>query len=283
MDILELKNLIGNTPMIKIKCVHNGINKSVFVKLEWYSITGSIKDRAAFYIINKAKADGRVKYIGFSFHDNKDAFMTILNAFDGWDFCQIQMNYIDVNNQATIEGMEAAHAKGLAVVIMEPLLGGKLANPPANVYNALDKSKTPVEWALDFLWNRPEVSIILSGMSDYKQTTDNLMYADRSDVKMLSEDDVKMLSDAKVIYDTMALVSCTKCRYCMPCPFGLDIPAIFEAYNATASKGMKKAKEMYGAIETVADACKSCRKCEKVCPQHIKISEVMKKIVEVME
>lgn len=233
--------------------------------------------------LKKAKEDGRVRYIGFSFHDNAEAFMTILNGFDGWDFCQIQMNYIDVNNQATLKGMEAASAKGLGVVIMEPLLGGKLAMPPVNVVNALDESKTPVEWALDFLWNRKEVSLLLSGMSDYKQTSDNLMYADRSSIGMLSDSDLEMLNKAKRIYDTMALVSCTKCRYCMPCPFGLDIPAIFEAYNATASKGMRKAKEMYANIETVADSCKGCKKCEKVCPQHIEISSVMKKIKEVME
>lgn len=233
--------------------------------------------------MSKAKEDGRVRYIGFSFHDNAEAFMTILNGFDKWDFCQIQMNYIDVNNQATLKGMEAAAAKGLGVVIMEPLLGGKLANPPENVAKALDSSKTPVEWALDFLWNRPEVSLLLSGMSDYKQTSDNLSYGDRSSIGMLSQKDLDMLSEAKRIYDTMALVSCTKCKYCMPCPFGLDIPGIFECYNATASKGMRRAKEMYEKIEVVADGCKACRKCEKVCPQHIEISQVMKKITTVIK
>ncbi len=231
----------------------------------------------------KAKEMGKIKYIGFSFHDKKEAFINIVDGFDEWDFCQIQMNYIDVNNQATIEGMEYASSKGLAVVIMEPLLGGKLANPPENVEKALDKSKTPVEWALDFLWNRKEVSLLLSGMSDYKQTTDNLMYAGRSSIGMLSDEELAMLSEAKRIYDTMALVSCTKCQYCMPCPFGLDIPKTFDIYNKTATKGMKRAKELYEELEVKADQCKTCRKCEKVCPQHIEISSVMKKIVEVMK
>lgn len=232
--------------------------------------------------MEKAKADGRIRYIGFSFHDDEAAFMTMLNGYDKWDFCQIQMNYIDVNNQATIKGMEAAYEKGLGVVVMEPLLGGKLAVPPTNVAEVLPDTKTPVEWALDFLWNRKEVSLLLSGMSDYKQTTDNLMYADRSSIGMLSEDELSMFSEAKKIYDDMSLVACTKCAYCMPCPFGLDIPATFEAYNATATRGWDLAKKMYEQLTVKADGCKACKKCEKVCPQHIEISEVMKKITEVI-
>ena len=229
----------------------------------------------------EAKKKGKIKYMGFSFHDNWDAFKTIIDSTDAWDFCQIQMNYIDVNNQATIQGMEYAASKGLGIIIMEPLLGGKLANPPKNVQAALCGSKTPVEWAFDFLWNREEVSIILSGMSDMQQTLDNLEYADRSSIGMLEEKELKMLAKAKEIYDTMALVSCTKCEYCMPCPFGLHIPKTFEAYNKTASVGMKEAKELYDSIQTKADACKKCRKCEKVCPQAIKISEVMTEIENV--
>ena len=226
----------------------------------------------------EAKKKGKIKHMGFSFHDNWDAFKTIVDSTDAWDFCQIQMNYIDVNNQATIQGMEYAASKGLGIIIMEPLLGGKLATPPKNVEAALCESKTPVEWALDFLWNREEVSIILSGMSDMQQTLDNLEYANRSSIGMLEEKDIAMLAKAKEIYDTMALVSCTKCEYCMPCPLGLHIPKTFEAYNKTASVGMKEAKELYDTIETKADACRRCRKCEKVCPQSIKISEVMTEI-----
>lgn len=230
--------------------------------------------------MKEAKEKGKIKYMGFSFHDNSEVFKTIVDSTVSWDFCQIQMNYIDVNNQATMDGMEYAASKGLGIIIMEPLLGGKLANPPKNVAAILDKSKTPVEWALDFLWNRPEVSIILSGMSDMQQTLDNLCYADRSFVEMLSEQDLTMLSKAKEVYDTMALVSCTKCEYCMPCPFDVHIPKTFEAYNKTASSGMKEAKELYDGIEGKADACKKCRKCEKVCPQAIKISEVMDTIAK---
>lgn len=231
--------------------------------------------------MENAKKSGKIKYIGFSFHDNAKSFITMIDGYDHWDFCQIQLNYIDVDNQATIKGMEYAASKGLGIVIMEPLLGGKLANPPMNVASVLKDSKTPVEWALDFLWDRPEVSLLLSGMSDMTQTTDNITYADRSSIGMLSEEDLSMLAEAKQIYDTMALVSCTKCAYCMPCPFGLDIPTTFEAYNRTATVGMEKAGAFYSSIETKADACKKCKKCESVCPQKIKISEVMGTITEV--
>lgn len=225
--------------------------------------------------MEQAKKIGKIKHIGFSFHDEADVFTTIIDAYDGWDFCQIQMNYIDVYNQATIKGLEYAASKEIGVVIMEPLLGGKLANPPINVMQALDPIKTPVEWALDYLWSLPGVSVILSGMSDMNQVNDNLSYAQSSHIGMLTPENISMLSKAKEIYDTMALVSCTKCGYCMPCPFGLDIPATFEAYNQTATKGLEDARKLYIALTNQADSCTKCRRCEKACPQSIMISEVM--------
>ncbi len=230
--------------------------------------------------LTEAKASGKIRYAGFSFHDDAETFRTIIDAYD-WDFCQIQMNYIDVNNQATIAGMEYAASKGIAVIIMEPLLGGKLANPPKQVAKALSPEKTAVEWALDFLWNRPEVSVILSGMSDMQQTMDNMLYADRSAAGMLSDAELEMFVQAKEIYDTKAVVPCTKCRYCMPCPFGLDIPELFESYNRTATQGMKEARKLYDSMEVKADACRKCHRCEKECPQHIKISETMEELAGV--
>lgn len=233
--------------------------------------------------MEKAKQDGKIKYIGFSFHDDFDTFKMIVDGYDKWDFCQIQLNYIDVNNQAGIKGLEYAASKGLGVIIMEPLLGGKLAVPPAEVAKALPPEKAPVEWALDFLWNRPEVSLILSGMSDIKQVQDNLAYADRSAVSMLSVKDAEMFANVKHIYDTMALVRCTKCAYCMPCPFGLNIPKIYEAYNMTATSEMEEAAKLYNSMSTLADACRKCKKCEKICPQSIPTSELMPKIHAIFE
>lgn len=233
--------------------------------------------------MEEAKAAGKIRHIGFSFHDKADAFITMIDGYDKWDFCQIQMNYIDVNNQATIKGLEYAASKGLGVIIMEPLLGGKLANPPINVKKVLSQKKAPVEWALDFLWNRAHVGFLLSGMSDMEQTKENLNYADRSFIGMLKEEDLSMLTKAKTIFDTMALVSCTKCGYCMPCPIGLDIPKTFESYNRTATMEMEDATKLYSSLETKADACIKCRKCEKVCPQSIEVSAVMTIIKDVFK
>lgn len=228
--------------------------------------------------MEKAKADGRIKYMGFSFHDDFDTFKTIVDATDKWDFCQIQFNYINTDYQAGLEGLRYAASKGLAVIIMEPLLGGKLANPPKNVAETLGSEKTPVEWALDYVWGNEEVSLLLSGMSTMEQLDDNLKYADRAKVGELTKEDRKLYSEAKRVYDTMALVRCTKCEYCLPCPSGLHIPNIFEAYNTTASANMEKAKELYSKLELDASACVQCRTCEAECPQHIEISQVMQDV-----
>ena len=228
--------------------------------------------------LEKAKADGKIRHVGFSFHDTHEAFLQILNGYSGWEFCQLQLNYIDVENQAGLRGLEEAAAKGLGVIIMEPLLGGKLANPATGVRAVLPPDRTPVEWALDFLWDRPEVSLILSGMNAMQQVTDNLAYADRARPGMLTAEDHAMFRQAKTVYDTMALVPCTKCSYCMPCPFGVDIPGVFEAYNRTAVN-KKEADGLYAALDGHrADLCRSCRRCERNCPQHIAISDTMKVI-----
>lgn len=230
--------------------------------------------------LKKAKEDGLVRHIGFSFHDDFDTFKMILDSFDGWEFCQIQMNYIDIENQATLKGLEYAASKGLGVVIMEPLLGGKLANLSPQVGEKLDPSKTPVEWALDFLWNRPEVSVILSGMGSEQMVKDNMLYASRSSVGMLSQKDLDMLMQAREVYQTRALVPCTGCAYCMPCPFGLDIPGMYEVYNQTVNRSREDALAAYEALEVKADACKKCRRCEKACPQKISPLETMPQIDE---
>jgi predicted aldo/keto reductase-like oxidoreductase len=228
--------------------------------------------------MEKAKAEGKISYIGFSFHDELKVFKEIVDIYDKWDFCQIQYNYINTDYQAGVEGLEYAAGKGLGVIIMEPLLGGKLATPYENVANVFTKDKSSVEWALDYIWNRPEVSLLLSGMSTMDQVEDNLLFASRSSVGMLHEEELEMFSKAKKIFDTQALVGCTKCAYCMPCPFGLHIPNLFEVYNKTAVDGVKETKKIYEDMEVKADQCKECRHCEKECPQHIVISQVMKEV-----
>lgn len=255
-------------------------------KIDFYLLHAIDKDRfehkiKKFHLIKhmeQAREAGKISYIGFSFHDELSVFKDIIDYYDHWDFCQIQYNYINTDYQAGEEGLKYAAAKGMGVIIMEPLLGGRLANPYENVASVLSNEKKPVEWALDYIWNRPEVALLLSGMSTMQQVEDNLEYASRSKVSMLEEKELLMFEKAKKIFDTQALVRCTKCAYCMPCPVGINIPELFEIYNRSAVIGKDKAKELYETLEKQAVHCKSCKHCEIECPQHIVISEVMKEV-----
>ncbi len=231
--------------------------------------------------LEKAKAEGKIRHIGFSFHDDCETFKRILDSYEGWEFCQIQLNYINTDYQAGLEGLEyAAKEKGIGVIIMEPLYGGKLADPSAQIIKELPAGKTPVESAFDFLWNRPEVRITLSGMGTMQQVRDNIEYASRAEVGMMNNDDLEALKKAKHVFETMALVPCTKCAYCMPCPFGVDIPAVYEAYNKIPVAGLDKAKKIYAEIDGKADKCKKCGACQRVCPQNIMTPVLMAQISE---
>jgi predicted aldo/keto reductase-like oxidoreductase len=181
-----------------------------------------------------AVRDGRILSIGFSFHDGPEAFRQILDGYEGWDFCQIQYNYLDVENQAGTAGLRHASSKGLAVAVMEPLLGGRLANPPDSIRELLGHSpnKRPAaDWALQWLWDQPEVSTVLSGMGKMQQVEDNLLSADGSGVHSLVSDDLEMIGKVRQAYRSMYPISCTQCGYCMPCPNGVNIPRNFELYN----------------------------------------------------
>lgn len=251
--------------------------------IDFYLVHALDKDRfdnivVKFNLIEKlkrAKAEGKINHIGFSFHDDLNTFKRIIDSSSVWEFAQIQLNYINTEYQAGLEGLEYAHSKGLDVIIMEPMLGGRLAVPNKFVADALSKDKTPVEWALDFLWNREEVSLLLSGMNQIEQVRSNMEYADKAEVGMLGDADLNMLREAKAVFEKYAFVPCTKCAYCMPCPFGLDIPGIFEMYNASASQ--HDMDEEYKKLRVKADKCRQCHKCESVCPQSIRITEELKK------
>lgn len=229
--------------------------------------------------MEEARKQGKIKYIGFSFHDSLDVFEDILQYTEQWDFCQIQYNYINLDYQAGQKGLKMAADRGLGVVIMEPLLGGSLARLSDHVAACLPEGKTPVEYAFDFLWDQPEVSLLLSGMGAMEQVEENLSYADRSDIGMMTQKEKQSLMRAKEIFDRMALVNCTACRYCMPCPFGLDIPASLAAWNMTALDE-DDARKAYEALEFQADSCRGCGHCERVCPQHISVSSVMKQMAQ---
>ncbi|HOL85012.1 aldo/keto reductase [Thermoclostridium caenicola] len=232
-----------------------------------------------------AKKAGKIRYFGFSFHDDLTTFKEIVDHYDKWDFCQIQYNYMDIKNQAGMEGLKYAASKGLAVIIMEPLLGGRLANPPKEVLDILeasDRKGSPADWALQWLWNQPEVSVVLSGMSTMQQVKENIESANRSGIGTLSEEDLKTIAKVRACFEGRATIPCTKCRYCMPCPNNVDIPGNFELYNETVIyddiQTPRNSYKHFFDEDTKANLCIGCRVCEEKCPQHITISEWMPKV-----
>ena len=236
-----------------------------------------------------ALADGRIGYLGFSFHDEYEAFEEIVNGTNLWSFCQIQYNYMDVENQAGTRGLELAADEGLAVVVMEPLMGGRLADPPKDVLEAMEsfpRRRSPVEWALKWLWDQPEVSVVLSGMSTMTQVEENLSSADRSGIGSLSSAEKTLIAQVKEKYSKRIAIPCSKCNYCMPCPNGLNIPANFEFYNyAYLYDNVADARFRYGLFLTEAQrasACIACGVCEEMCPQGIAISEQMTKVAALL-
>ena len=235
----------------------------------------------------EAKADGRIRALGFSFHDNHEAFEEILTGSDKWDFCQIQLNYMDIANQAGIDGLKMAADRGLAVVIMEPLMGGRLADPPTvirEVVEAHPSQRSSAAWALEWLWNQPEVSVILSGMSTYEQVEENLATASRARVGALSAEDEAFVGKLRTMYQERMKIPCTKCSYCMPCPNGINIPNNFEHYNYKFlyddPQGANFRYNVFLTEEERSGACIDCGVCLEQCPQQIAIPERLKEVAE---
>lgn len=232
----------------------------------------------------EARDAGKIRHIGFSFHDSLDVFKAIVDYTDVWEFCQIQLNYLDTEFQAGLAGLRHASARGLAVIAMEPLQGGNLANlPPKAARVFKDTARTPVEWGFDFLWNMPEVSMLLSGMGSRQMVDEDVAYASRARVGMLRPADVAVIAQARQTMQGADTIPCTACEYCLPCPHGVAIPYNFRAYN-NLFKGKAKAEceaqyanwvPMFGHR---ADACVGCRACEPKCPQHIAIADRMKDV-----
>ena len=233
-----------------------------------------------------AKKAGKVRHIGFSFHDSFDAFREIVDFWDEWEFCQIQLNYIDANSQAGLKGLKYAAERDLGVSIMEPLRGGYLANVPDRVKQELDVTgKTPVELALDYLWNMPEVSVVLSGMGSINQAEENIAYAEKAEPGMMSETDSAAVKNAVHQFASFDNIPCTGCNYCSGCPKGIGISTHFSAYNEYQTHGdIERAKKYYKytvpLFGAYATECIGCGACEKICPQHLKITELLPKVVE---
>ena len=238
------------------------------------------------------KASGQIRQAGFSYHGNTDAFKALVDAYD-WDFCQIQYNYLDEHTQAGRAGLNYAHEKGLTVIIMEPLRGGRLASmlPPGakKVFDAYPEERTPAEWGLRWLWDQEAVTVVLSGMNSLEMVRENCAAADRADPGCVTGPEREIYRRAVAAVNADMKVGCTGCRYCMPCPQKVDIPGTFAAWNRAAYDGRLRGMLDYFMCTalrrevTSAANCVECGKCEGRCPQHILIRQELKKARKTLE
>jgi predicted aldo/keto reductase-like oxidoreductase len=240
--------------------------------------------------LDGALSDGRIRHAGFSFHDELPLFKEIIDAYD-WGFCQMQYNYMDEENQAGTKGLKYAAKKGLGVIIMEPLLGGFLGNKlPRDIRAKLNRAKpkrTPAELALRFLWDKPEISVVLSGMTTMPQLRENVKIADAAGARCLSKGEKMLIERNRKGLRSKSRVMCTGCRYCMPCPSGVDIPACFEQLNhGHMYDDIPYAKRAYAwsvKPESMASKCNECGRCEELCPQNVMIRDRLKDVVRELE
>ena len=269
----QLKKL--DVPYLDFYILHS-LNREAYDKMNAFNYKA---------FLNGAIKDGRVRHVGFSFHDDKDAFLHILNDWDQWEMAQIQYNYLDDENQATEEGLRAAGKRGVSLVIMEPLRGGVLANPPADVKDLIDNhepKRSPVDWAFRYIADYPEVVTILSGMSTEEQLEDNLRIFDTLTVNGMTEEDKAFTKALKQKYLARQPIGCTACQYCQPCPQGVKIPTIFSAYNNARMfdkpEGFKHRYAMLKEKGEDGSQCIGCGACESACPQQLPIREWLEKI-----
>jgi len=243
-----------------------------------------------FDFIKRAKADGRIKHIGFSFHDELDLFKEIVDAYD-WEFCMIQHNFMDEEYQAGTDGLKYAHSKGLGIAVMEPLRGGNLVKSVPDdvleIWNNQDDARSPAQWAFSYIFNKEEVAVVLSGMNEFVQIDENIAEAKRTTPNSLSTAESATIEEVKNIYLSRIKVNCTGCNYCMPCPAGVAIPSCFEQYNiGSMYQNMDGAKWAYNAFignDNKASKCVECGQCEEACPQNLSIIEDLKAVASAFE
>lgn len=242
--------------------------------------------------IREKKESGAIRQIGFSYHGNSDMFCQVVDAYD-WDFCQIQYNYLDEHAQAGRKGLHHAAAKGIPVIIMEPLRGGKLvSNLPdkaKKLFAEYPKKYSPAEWAFRWLWNQPEVTCVLSGMNSMEMLEENVRVASQCQIGEFTTEDHALLAQIVEAINSKMKVGCTGCGYCMPCPMHVDIPGAFAAYNVSAVDGKQEAwyehlrSTVFRKDATSVSNCIGCGKCEQHCPQGIKIRDELKNVQKLLE
>lgn len=235
--------------------------------------------------IEKKKQEGSIRNVGFSFHGNTDMFVEILDAYD-WDFCQIQYNYMDEDTQAGRAGLLAAYEKGIPVIIMEPLRGGKLVDllpdKAKKIIAGNSRGYTPAEWAFRWLWEQKEVTCVLSGMNSIEMVEENVRIASEVQTGEFTEEDFAMIEQVKQEINRNVKVGCTGCGYCMPCPKGIDIPAAFRCYNHMYTEGRGTGRHEYMQVACLQKeegdlwSCIECGKCERHCPQHLSVPKELR-------
>ena len=278
-----------NTQLQKLQTDHidyyllHGLEAEFWKKMQRF---GALK------FLEKAKKEGKIANMGFSFHGSISTFKEIIEAND-WTMCQIQYNFLDEKLQAGTEGLKYAASKKLAVMVMEPLRGGSLANKlpveAQKIYDAVPIKRTPAEWGLRWVWNHPEVTLVLSGMNQEKQILENIKTAESALPSSMNPNELKVIKSVSDAYRKLLKVSCTGCQYCIPCPNGVNIPRNFHAYNDLYISGdEQQARGMYAmflmggltGIRADAALCKDCKQCMVRCPQGINIPEKLKEVAK---
>jgi predicted aldo/keto reductase-like oxidoreductase len=261
----------------------HGLNADNWSKVKEFKILEWAENRMA---------KGQFDHLGFSFHDSFDMFKEIIDSYDNWTMSQIQYNFMDVNFQAGRKGVEYAADKGLAIVVMEPLRGGRLTMKPpeavAKMWAAAPKKRSLAEWGLLWVWNQPEISLALSGMSKFNQVVENVAIADRSGPGILTAEELALYDRVRDAYRGLIPIPCTGCEYCLPCPNGVAIPEMFTIYNDSVMyNDMAGGKMRYNGpmtpTEEKADQCIECGECLEKCPQGIEIPDWLKKVHETLK
>ena len=272
-------------------------------RIDYYLLHGlngvlwdSLKYLNALDFLEKAKKDGRIVSAGFSFHGVLDDFRSIVDSYD-WEFCQIQYNYLDTENQAGKKGLEYAASKGLGVIVMEPLRGGNLGRPSPppivkDVWDMAQRRRSPVEWALRWVWNHPEVTVVLSGMNEESHIAENIAIAQNAYPNSLEESELQLIEKVAQTYRKIMKVSCTGCGYCQPCPADVLIPSCFDIYNnmhmfnTTAEAPFMYVMRTGGSLTGkpgYASQCNQCGECLDKCPQQIDIPTYLEKVAAELE